>query len=160
MGIISLKKGVWLLLFFSLALNIGFVFTATTRKMRPESHPLPGPERPALKVLDRMDLAEGVRQKATDSLKQMEADHRKFVKLLFKEEEKLTMLIARPGSIDMGMVSPLIESFSQISKKSALNKAEYIIKIRNLLGSKKSLYLISEIKKDFKKRKPKDRHQN
>jgi len=113
-----------------------------------------------LEILDRMDLAEGVREKVAESLKQMDADHLEFVRRLFKEEEKLLMLIAQPGDIDMDMLSPLIESYSQLSKKSALNKAGYIIEIRNLLGSEKSLYLISEMKKDFRKRMPWDRPQD
>lgn len=113
-----------------------------------------------MESLDRMDLAEGVKKKVTESLKQMRTDHRKFVKLLFKEEEKVLMLISRPGNIDLDMVSPVIESYTQISKKSALNKAGYIIEVRNLLGSEKMLYLISEIKKDFRKRKPKGRPQD
>lgn len=110
-----------------------------------------------MEILDRMDLAEGVKQKVAESLKQMDAGHRKFVRQLFMEEEKVLMLMARPGKIDMGMVSPLIDSLSQIVKKSALNKAGCIIEIRKLIGSEKSLYLISEMKKGFRKRKPKDR---
>lgn len=163
MGLTFWKKGVWVLLFFSLALNIGFVFTATTRKMPPGFPPPPmlgGPGGAALRILDRMDLAEGVREKVAESLKQMDAEHLEFVRRLFKEEEKLLMLMARPGDIDMDMISPLIESYSQLSKKSALNKAGYIIEIRNLLGSEKSLYLISEMKKHFRKRMPGDKPQD
>nr|NJM03433.1 hypothetical protein [Desulfobacula sp.] len=50
-----------------------------------------------MEILNRMDLAEGVREKVAESLKQMDADHREFVRLLFKEEEKLLMLMAGRG---------------------------------------------------------------
>ncbi len=140
------------MLFFSLAFNIGFFFTAANRKMRPG----PGP---ILKILDGMDLPEELRGKVTDTIKQLDTDHWKFRKLLSKEERKILDLMGRPGNLDMDMVAPLIESYSQISKKSALNKAGYIIEIRKLLGSEKSLYLISEMKKNFEKRMCKDKPQ-
>lgn len=159
MGLTFWKKGVWVLLFFSLALNMGFVFTAVRWKIRPGFHPPPPGSGPVLEILDRMDLPEGIRGKVAKSLRQMDADHRDFVRLLFKEEENVLTLIGRPGKLDMKMVAPLIETHSQIFKKSAMNKAEYIIEIRNLLGSEKSLYLISEMKKDFKKRMHKDKPQ-
>lgn len=151
------------MLFFSLALNIGFVGIAMDRKMRPQFPPPPGrgapggPIIPVLEILDRMNLPEGVNQKVAGSLRQMDVDHWGFVRRLFKEEEQLLKLMDRPGKINMEMISPLIESYSQISKQSALNKAGYIIEIRNLLGNEKSLYLISELKKNFRKRMPKDR---
>jgi hypothetical protein len=171
------KKGVWVLLFFSLALNIGFVGIPLHRKMGPLFPPPGGlggpggpgrpggpggpggPIRPVLEILDRMTLPEGVKENVADSLRQMDVDHWKFVSRLRKEEEQLIKLMGRPGKIDMEMISPLIESYSQISKQSALKKAGHIIKIRNMLGNEKSLYLISELKKNFRKRMPKDRPQ-
>ncbi len=112
-----------------------------------------------MEILAKMDLAEGVKQKVAQSFEQMAADHREFIRQGFIEEGKVLMLMARPGDIDMNMVSPLIEAYSQLSKKSALNKAEHIIKIRKLIGSKKTLFLISEMDREFKKRMPKDRPQ-
>lgn len=159
MGVTFWKQGVWVLLFFSLALNIGFVFTAASWKIRPGFNPPPHGSGPVLEILDRMDLVEGVKEKVAKFLKKMDADHRDFVRLLFKEEEKVLTLIGRPGNLDMEMVAPLIETHSRIFKKSAMNKAGYIIEIRKLLGREKSLYLISEMKKDFRKRMHKDKPQ-
>ena len=124
--------------------------------MRP---PGPGP-RPIFEILDRMDLSGEVREKITDIVLKLDTDHRDFVRRLFDEGEKILMLMGQPGEVDISMVAPLIESYTQISKESALNKAEYIIEVRKLLGSKKMLYLISEMKKTFRKRMSEDKPQD
>jgi len=155
MGLTILKKWVWVLLFFSLALNIGFIYGAANRKSQPPGfHRPPGPG-PVVKILDRIDLPDEAREKVTESFTQLHADHRKYVRLLFAQERKILDLIGKPGKLDMEMIAPLIETCSQLTKKSAMQKARYILEIRALLGPENSLFLISEIKKDFSKRRPK-----
>ena len=178
MGLTIWKKGIWVLLFFSLALNVGFIFTAVSWKFWPGPPPPPygpgmggpgpgmrgpGPGGPGpgpiLEIINRMDLSEAVRKEVTDIIIKLDADHRRFVRQLFEEEEKILMLMGRPGEVDMDMVAPLIESYTQISKKSALNKAGYVIEMRKLLGNEKIAYLISEMKKNFRKRMHEDKSQ-
>lgn len=151
------KKGIWVVLFFSLALNVGFAFMAIRWKFMPRFTPPPAQGRPGppdrqppfFAILDRMDLTGSVREKVKENLMQMAKDHHEFIGQLFEGEKKILSLIGRPGDLTMETVSPLIESYSRVRQQSALNKARHIIEIRKLLGREKSVYLISELKKEF-----------
>lgn len=154
MGMNILKKGVWVLLFFSLALNIGFVVLAAgpgfLTGFRLPPPPPPGPE-PVLRILDTMDLDQEVKSKVVSVIKAMDEEHRNYFRQLLAQEEKLLALIGQPGELEMETLAPLIEKYSLIRQQSAVNKARHVVEIRRLLGREKSLYLISEIKKDFRK---------
>ncbi len=173
MGMTTFKKGLWVVVLFSLALNVGFVFMTIRWKFMPRFTPprpplvqggsgtiSPGGQPQFLDILDRIDLTEDIREEVKENLIQMVKDHRKFLVQLSQREKRILTLIGRPGDLTMETVSPLIESYSRARKENELKTARHIIEIRKLLGRERSVYLISELKKEFDqfdKRLPEDK---
>ena len=152
MGLRFLKKWIWLLVFFSLALNIGFIYSAADQRIRlPGFLSPPAGQGTLSKILDKMDLPKGVRENVTESFEKLRASHLEFAGLLLKKEKEILDLMGRPGKVDMGMISPLIASYSQISKESALDKARYMIEIRALLGPEDCFFSYFRTKERFQK---------
>ncbi len=160
MDITLLKKGLWFLLAFSLALNIGFVITVSTQKgpgpmdfARKAPPPWPG-----ISVLEQMDLPPDVRSKVIEAIHRLVDAHGKMITQIWLEEDKLLGLIGRPGPLDKNSLEKNSREIIQILDRNIRDKAEHIIEIRNLIGPEKSEQFFSKVREQFKQGMMRERH--
>ncbi len=162
MGIAPLKKGLWFLLAFSVALNIGFIITVTTHKSPgpmgfPKKAPLP-PFLPGIPALEQMGLPHDVRTKATEAIHRLVDAHGQMMSQIWLKEDKLLELIGRPGPLDKNSLETNSREIVQILDRNIRDKAEYFIEIRNLIGPEKSEYFFSKVREQFKQGMMRERH--
>ncbi len=154
MGINFLKKGVWIVLAFSVALNIGVI--ATVIAFKPPNHipmqRLPGPENTGIQVLAGMDLSDDVKDKMAAALQHMNKRHFDFMQQVMKEEDKLIEVISQPGPLDKIAFERQKEVLSRMLGQTVSDKIEHLIEIRDLIGPEKTRYYFSEVRKRFQER--------
>lgn len=148
MGIRLLKKGVWVALAFSIALNVGFIVTVA----RQETMGIKGRKLPGMKVLGEMNLPDAQKDRAVKTIRQMRRSHMKFMKEVWDEEEKIIGLIGQPGPLDTKAFEAHFLGIKQIIGRSLLDKAGHAIEMRNILGPENSVYFFSRVQKHFRER--------
>ena len=154
MGVIVKKWGLWVLLAFSLALNIGFLVAVTgypdgLKRKGPNGR---APFRLVMRTLDEMDVSDIERQDVAAAMKRMVARHIEIREQVMVEEDKMLALIGRPTPLAASELEAQALKISELIKGSILDKPRHIIEIRNMIGPERTSELISRIRKKIKKR--------
>ena len=154
MGVTFIKKWVWVVLAFSVALNIGVIATVIAiRPPKPNmAARLPSPVFPGIQVLEQMDLSDTLKKKVADSLQNMNNRHFDFMELVMNEEEKMIDVISQPGPLDKVAFEKQKQILSRMLGQTVSDRVEHLIEIRQLIGPEKTRYFFKEIGKRFKKR--------
>ncbi len=154
MGITFLKKGIWVFLAFSIALNIGFITTVFTQKTQ-KSDELPprcSGQEFEMTVLAEMDLPDELRAEVSIYIRQMIAAHMELGKKIQGEEEKMLDLLGQPGPLEKSALEDQIRKMHGIIRADMVKRSRYIIAIRDQLGPEKTVILFSKTLDRFRKR--------
>ncbi len=110
-----------------------------------------------------MALPENIRNQVAESFRKARAGQFEFMDKIRPEEDKLLVLLGKPGHLDQKVLDDQIRELNRLRGESMIKKSGHIIAIRDLLGPEKTVFLFSEMlkrfRKGFGKRMPKGRRQ-
>ncbi|MCG8618638.1 MAG: hypothetical protein MI802_20655 [Desulfobacterales bacterium] len=155
MGMTRMKKGMGILLAFSLALNIGFIVTVVTQRPGNEFKGpggFPKGKGPGMMVLSEMDLPKEDKAKVAEVLGRLRAGHMGIQQRAFEQQDKIIDLIRKPGPLSTEALEAEVLVLHGIMGDAVMDKPQYVIEIRELIGSEKAAELFSKVRGRFRKK--------
>ncbi|MCG8633968.1 MAG: hypothetical protein MI863_09080 [Desulfobacterales bacterium] len=127
-------KKIKVLLFFSLALNLGVMVTASGLWVKQKVYPKAARGRIVQQVLSEMDLPESVRQSVASEFKQMRAIHRSHMKQLKRQREAALEMFCRPGPVDKAQVEVMLRVYQDNMAEYTKSMLPLLIEVQKQLG--------------------------
>lgn len=155
MGVKQLaSKGVWVILFFSLALNFGFLISMGMPFQKKRIPPIFRQRQISMEILNTMDLSAGVKDSVADSLDQLTRNHRALIGQMKRQRTAFFKMMMEPGEIERQDRDRFLVPQGEVVDKYIADTMDKFIDIRNTLGEENSAYFFREFENRLKLRWP------
>ena len=146
------KKYVWIVLIFSLAVNIGFLMVVAEKKLS-RFYYAAGPRLNAVsEIIDELSLKNDTRERVESLFDQLKDIHRQRAAKMLDQNKQVLQILAKPGPLDEERLYREIKVYGQIRLESGQLAFAHILKIREELESENTALLFSELLKELNHR--------
>lgn len=146
-----------LLVFFSIALNVGFIVMAIAMAMH---HQKPFRERAwqdLIGIIQDLDLPAGQEDAVMTNMRQFRETMERYERDLKQARGDIIQFLASDGPVDANRLHLLIETAQSREKRKSDAFEAHVIELRNLLGNQKGARFFSLLQAHIESRKSKSK---